>query len=105
MPFAKVTALVACLPQDVRNGDFLRAERPARRERAVAVGMPSRGKAAACRRATRVRSVKAVHPQTGRGYFVEHGRFDMRSAVVAGLLPAVIVAHEEHNVRCRSESQ
>ena len=44
-------------------------------------------------------SVEAVEPQTGGGDLVEDGRFDVGMAVVAGLFPAVVVAHEEDDVR------
>ena len=45
--------------------------------------------------------VKAIQPQPRRGDLVQHRRFHMRMAVVAGFLPAVIVAHEEDDVRSR----
>ena len=42
--------------------------------------------------------VEAIEPQARRGDLVEHGRLDVRMAVVAGLFPAVIVAHHQDDV-------
>jgi len=39
--------------------------------------------------------IEAIEPQSGGGDLVEHGRLDMRMAVVAGFLPAVVVAHQQ----------
>src|SRR2546422_3861156 len=64
--------------------------------------MTSGEEAAARGGTTRMRGVEAVHSQSRRGYLVQHGRFDVRMTVVAGLLPAVIVAHQQHDVRRRS---
>src|SRR4029434_4448727 len=100
-----MTALVARLAHDVRDGDLFRAERPSRRERAVAVRVSSREEAAARRRAARVCGVKAFHPKTCRGHLVEHGRFDVGMAVVAGLLPAVVVAHQKNDIRRRGDGK
>ena len=105
MPLAEVTAAIAGLSQDVRDRDLLRPERPAGGEGAIAVRMASGEEAAARRRATRMRGVEAIEPQAGGGDLIEHRRLDVRMAVVAGLLPAVIVAHEQDDVRRCSESE
>ena len=98
MPFAEMAATVAGPAQNVSDRDLLRPHRPAGSERAHPVGMPSGKKAGARRRTTRMAGIKCVKPQPGGGHFIEYGRLDVRMAVVAGLLPAVIVAHQQDDV-------
>ena len=98
VPLAEMPAVVAGLGEQVGDGDLLRPQRPTRREGAHAVRVASGQEAAAGRRATRMRGVEALEPQAGGGHLVEHRRLEMRMAVVAGLLPAVVVAHQEDDV-------
>ena len=48
-----------------------------------------------------MRGVEAIEPQARRGDLIEHRRLHVRVAVVAGLLPAVVVAHQQDDVRPR----
>lgn len=42
--------------------------------------------------------VESIEPQSGGGNLIKYRRFCVRMAVVARLLPAVIVTHEQHDV-------
>ena len=45
--------------------------------------------------------IEPVQPQAGASHLVEYGRFQMRVTVVAGLVPAMIVAHAKDDIRSR----
>src|SRR5690606_24377297 len=99
MPFAEVPAVVAGLTEDFGDGDLLGTDGPARRECTHAIGVTSGEKARSCGRAGRMRSIEAVKAEAGASHPVKHGSFHMRMAVVTGLLPSVVIAHHEHDVR------
>src|SRR5438874_1501323 len=99
MPLAEVPAMVAGRPQNLRDGDLFRPQRPAGGKGAIAIWMASSHEAAAGRGAARMPGVEAVESQSGGGDFIELGCAHMRMSIVAGLFPAVIVTHEEHDVR------
>jgi hypothetical protein len=98
VPLAEMRALIARFAQQMRHGDFLRAKRPARREGAHAVRMPSREETRPRRRAARMRRVEILQPQPLRRHLIECGRLHMRMPVVARLLPAMVIAHHENDV-------
>lgn len=52
-----------------------------------------------------MRRVKALQPQPLRRHFIEHRRLHMRVPVVARLLPAVVIAHHEDDVRLRKSGE
>ena len=80
MPLAEMPAAITGLAQQLRDGGFLRPERPAGRERAHATRMTPGEKARARRRATRMRRVEAVEPQPSRRHLIEHRRLHVRMA-------------------------
>ena len=51
------------------------------------------------RRAVEVRSVESVETQSAPCQFVEVRRFEFGMAVVTRVAPALIVGHNEHNIR------
>ena len=48
-----------------------------------------------------MRGIESIKTQPAGGDLVEHRCFDVRMAVIAGLLPAVIVPHQQHEIRRR----
>ena len=54
-------------------------------------------------RTVRMRGVEILEAKSGGGDLIEHRRLHVRVPVVAGLLPAVIVAHEQDDVWLRSK--
>ena len=50
-------------------------------------------------RAIEVGGVESVEPQRGRGHGVEVRRLELRMAVVTGIAPALVVRHDEDDVR------
>ena len=99
VPLAEVAGGVAGLAQQVGDGDLLRAHRPVGGEGAVAHRMTPRQHAPAGGRARRVPRVEPVQPQARGGHGVEDRGLQVGVPVVAGLLPAVVVAHQEDDVR------
>src|SRR5690606_32164611 len=90
VPLAEVPADVARLAQDVGDGDLLGPEGPAGGERAAAVGVPAGQYAGPRGRAAGVGGVEAIQAEPAGRHFVQHRRLQVRVAVVAGLLPAVV---------------
>ncbi len=99
MPLAEMACGVAGFAQQMRDGDLLRAHGPVGGERAVAIRMAPRQHTAAGGRARRVRRVKTIQPQSVGGHLVEDRRLQMRVSVIARLLPAMVVAHQQDDVR------
>ncbi len=101
MPFAKMTALITRLAEDLSAGDFLRTKGPAGSEGAHAVRVPASQEAGPGGGAARMRGVETVQPQAGGGHLVEDRSTDVRMAVVTRLLPAVVIAHHQDDIgRC-----
>src|SRR5574340_1453352 len=98
MPLPEMPAGVSRLLEEPRQRDLFGPDGEVRRERAVAVGMPPRHDAAARGGAHRSGGVEAVEAQAARGHIVEYRRANVRMAVIAGFVPAVIVAHAQNDV-------
>src|SRR5262245_26120708 len=93
-----MSAAIARLIQDVRDGDLFRTDRPTGGKRAESIGMTPGEEAAARGRAVRMGRMETIKPQSRGSHFIEHRCLHMRMAVVAGLFPAMIVAHHEYKV-------
>ena len=100
VPLAEVAGRVAGVAQHVRDGDLLRPHRPVGRERPVAHRVPP-GEHAAAEWASTTGAPRRSGPCAGPrgGHPVEHRRLQELVPVVAGLLPAVVVAHQQDEVR------
>ena len=99
MPFPEMPAMVARLGQQMSNRNLLRPQRIARIKGAVAVGVPPGQNTAARGRARGVTGIKMIKPQTGTCHFIEHGRLEMWVAIVTGFRPAMVITHQEDDVR------
>ena len=98
MPLAEVAAGVTRAGQDLRDGDFLRPDRPARVERSAPIRMTAGHHARPGWRAERRAGIEAVETESFGGHFVQDRRLHDRMPVVAGFMPSVVVTHQKHDV-------
>ena len=99
VPLAEMTGGVSGFLHDVGDANLFRSDGKARSKGSVSVGMTSGYDTAARRRADRGSGVEPIHTKTGCGHLVEYGCVQIRMTVIGRLVPAVVIAHEEDNIR------
>jgi hypothetical protein len=98
VPLPEMPAAITGLRRKMSDRDLFGTKGPARREGAHARGMTAGEETRPRRRTTRMGRVKPIEPQSRRCHLVEDRGFDVGMSVVAGLLPAMVVAHHEDEV-------